>query len=71
MVLPAMDDGNARTSGHQTFDDLIPCGFDPYGSEDLHHKGKDQGDGLGLVNDRIIKGWIVHLHRPSSSETQV
>jgi hypothetical protein len=62
MVLSSVDDGNAGTSGHQTVDDLIPCGFNSYGSENLHHKGKDQGNGFNLMDDRIIKGWIVHLH---------
>jgi subtilase family serine protease len=65
-----MDDGNAWASSHQTFDDLIPCGFNSYGSENLHHKGKDQANGFSLMDDWIIKGWIVHLHRHYSCDYQ-
>jgi hypothetical protein len=62
MVLPSMDDGNAGTSGHQTVDHFISRRLNSCESEDLHQKGEDQGDGLGLMDDRVIKGWIVHLH---------
>jgi hypothetical protein len=65
-----MDDGNAWASSHQTFDDLIPCGFNSYGSENLHHKGKDQGNGFSLMDDRVIEGRIVHLHGFFSSGYQ-
>jgi hypothetical protein len=57
-----MDDGDAWASSHQTGDDFIPRYFDPHGSEYLHHKGKNEGNGYGLSNDRILKRWIMHLH---------
>jgi hypothetical protein len=67
MVFASMHNGNARASRHETGDDFIPCRFDPCGVKDLHHKREDEGDGFGLGNDRIPKGWVMHLHHLTSS----
>jgi hypothetical protein len=70
MILPSVDDGDAGRPCHQTLDHFIARRLDPCESKDFHHKGKDQGDGLGLMNDWIIKGRIVHLHRYYSSKAR-
>jgi hypothetical protein len=63
MVFASMHNGDARASGHQTFDDLVSRRLDPCESEDVHHKREDESDGFGLMDNRVVEGRVMHLHQ--------
>jgi hypothetical protein len=67
MVLSPVNDRDAWASGHQTFDDLISRRLDPCESEDFHHKRENQGNGLSLVDNRVVERRVMHLHHLSPS----